>query len=169
MKAVTKEKRRVAYPLVLVFAILALGIVMGGTFYYRHYEWQFRTGVEDQLSAIADLKVSELVQYRKERLGDAATFFKNAAFSGLVRRFLDHPEDTDAQEQLQSWLDKYQTDYQYDRVFLLDAQGVERMSTPVTAAAVSAVVSRRVAEVLRSREITFQDFHRHASDAMLIP
>jgi PAS domain S-box-containing protein len=161
MKAVTKEKRRVAYPLVLVFAILALGIVMGGTFYYRHYEWQFRTGVEDQLSAIADLKVSELVQYRKERLGDAATFFKNAAFSGLVRRFLDHPEDTDAQEQLQSWLDKYQTDYQYDRVFLLDAQGVERMSTPVTAAAVSAVVSRRVAEVLRSREIAFQDFHRN--------
>jgi len=134
---------------------------MGGTFYYRHYEWQFRTGVEDQLSAIADLKVSELVQYRKERLGDAATFFKNAAFSGLVRRFLDHPEDTDAQEQLQSWLDKYQTDYQYDRVFLLDAQGVERMSTPVTAAAVSAVVSRRVAEVLRSREIAFQDFHRN--------
>jgi hypothetical protein len=85
-----------------------------------------------------------------------------------VRRFLDYPEDTEAQEQLRAWLDKYQT-YQYDRVFLLDTQGVERMSTPVTAAPVSAVVSRRVAEVLRSREITFQDFHRHASDAMLIP
>jgi PAS domain S-box-containing protein len=161
MKAVTKEERRVAYPLVLIFVILALGIVVGGTFYYRHYERQFRAGIEDQLSAIADLKVSELAQYRKERLGDAATFFKNGAFSGLVRRFLDHPEDTDAQEQLRTWLDKYQTDYQYDRVFLLDTQGVERMSTPATAAPVSAVVSRRVAEVLQSREIAFQDFHRN--------
>ncbi|MGD0208282.1 MAG: hypothetical protein ABSC89_11800 [Verrucomicrobiota bacterium] len=37
MKAVTKEERRVAYPLVLVFVILTLGIVVGGAFYYyRH-------------------------------------------------------------------------------------------------------------------------------------
>jgi PAS domain S-box-containing protein len=161
MKAVAKEERRVAYPLVLIFAILSLGIVVGGAFYYRYYERQFRAGIAQQLSAIAELKAEELAQYRKERLGDAATFFKNAAFSGLVRRFLDHPEDAEAQEQLRAWLDKYQTYYQYDRVFLLDAQGVERMSTPVTAAPVSAVVSRRIAEVLRSREIAFQDFHRN--------
>ena len=168
MKAVTKEKRRVAYTLVLIFAILTLGIVMGGTFCYRNYERQFCAEAEFQLSAIAELKVDELAEYRKERLGDATTFFQNAAFSGLVRRFLDYPEDTEAQEQLRAWLDKYQT-YQYDRVFLLDTQGVERMSTPVTAAPVSAVVSRRVAEVLRSQKIAFQNFHRHASDAMLIP
>jgi PAS domain S-box-containing protein len=160
MKAVAKEERRVAYPLVLVFAILSLGIVVGGTFYYRNYERQFRTGIESQLSAIAELKADQLAQYRKERLGDAATFFQNAAFSGLVRRFFDHPEDADAQEQLRTWLDKYQTDH-YDRVFLLDTQGVERMSTPVTAAPGSAVVSRLVAEVLQSRKIAFQDFHRN--------
>jgi PAS domain S-box-containing protein len=159
MKAVTKEERRVAYPLVLIFAILSLGIVVGGIIYYRNYEQQFRTEVERQLSAIAELKAGELAQYRKERLGDAATFFQNAAFSGLVRRFFDHPEDADAQEQLQTWLDKYQTDY--DRVFLLDTQGVERMSTPVTAVPDSAVVSRLVAEVLQSRKIAFQDFHRN--------
>jgi len=161
MKAVAKEERRVAYPLVLIFALIAAGIVTSGYFYYQNYEQQFRTEVERQLSAIAELKAGELEQYRKERLGDATTFFKNAAFSGLVRRFLDHPEDAETQEQLRAWLDKYQTYYQYDRVFLLDAQGVERMSTPVTAAPVSAVVSRRIAEVLRSREIAFQDFHRN--------
>jgi hypothetical protein len=169
MKAVTKEERRVAYPLVLIFAILTLGIVMGGTFCYRNYERQFRAEAEFQLSAIAELKVDELAEYRKERLGDAAVFFNNAVFSGLVRRFLDHLEDTEAQEQFWARLDKYQTYYQYDPVFLLDTQGVERISTPVTAALVSAVVSRRVAEVLRSQKIAFQNFHRHASDAMLIP
>ena len=100
MKAVAKEERRVAYPLVLIFAILSLGIVVGGTFYYRHYKQQFRIGIEQQLSAIADLKAGELAQYRRERLWDAATQFNNAAFSRLVRRFLDHPEDTGAQPQL---------------------------------------------------------------------
>jgi hypothetical protein len=103
MKAVTKEKQSVAYPLILIFVILSLGIVAGGAFYYRHYERQFRAEAGRQLSAIAELKVDELAQYRKERLWDAGAFFKNEAFSGLVQRFLDHPENTEAQQQLYVW------------------------------------------------------------------
>ncbi len=161
MKAVTKEERRVAYPFVLIFLVLSLGIAAGGVFYYRHYERQFRAGIEQQLSAIAELKVNELAQYSKERLWDAATFFKNAAFSGVVRRFFDHPEDAEAQEQLRTWLDKYRTGNQNDCIFLLDVQGVERMSIPADAAPVSAVFLRRAGEVLQSREIVFHDFHRN--------
>ena len=68
MSAVAKEERRVVYPLVLIFAILSLGIVVGGTFYHRHYERQFRAAVEHQLVAIAELKAEEPAQYRVERL-----------------------------------------------------------------------------------------------------
>jgi len=164
MKAVTKEERRVAYPLVLIFAILSLGIVVGGTFYYRHYEQQFRTEVEGQLSAVAELKGDELAQYRKERLWDAGAFFKNTAFSGLVRRFLDHPEDAEAQQQLQDWAAKYLATGQYDQACLFDAQGVTRMSVPTGRPAISSVVSRRIPEVLRSGQVTLQDFHRNEHD-----
>ena len=96
MKAVVKEERRVAYPLVLIFALLAAGIVTSCYFYHRNYERHFRAVAGRQLSAIAELKVDELAQYRRERLWDAA-------FSRLVRRFLDHPEDTEAQQQLHVW------------------------------------------------------------------
>jgi hypothetical protein len=36
MEAAKKAQRHVWYPLVLVFASLSLGIVVGGIFYYRH-------------------------------------------------------------------------------------------------------------------------------------
>jgi len=85
----------------LVFALLAAGILAIGCLYYRNYEQNYRAEVERQLSSIADLKVNELVQYRKERLGDANTFSDNPAFSELVRRFLDPPVDEDARRQLQ--------------------------------------------------------------------
>ncbi len=100
MEAVVKEERRVAYPLVPIFALLAAGIVTSGYFYYRNYERHFRAEAESQFSAIAELKADELAQYRKERLWDAGAFFKNPAFSSLVRRFLDHPEVAEAQQQL---------------------------------------------------------------------
>jgi PAS domain S-box-containing protein len=163
-RAVEVADHRAWYPLVLIFAILALGIFGGGIFSYRNYERRFRTGIEQQLSAIAELKVNDLALWRKERLGDASVLFKNASFSGLVRRFLDRPDDAEAQAQLRAWLEKFQAANRYECIFLLDAQGVERMSTAGTAGPVAAVVSRRAGEVLRSREVGFQDFYRNEQD-----
>ena len=173
MKAVTREERRVAYPLVLIFALLAAGILTTGDLYYRHYERQFRADAERQLSAIAELKVNELVQYRKERLWDAATFFKNDAFAGLVQRFLEHPEDAEAQPQIQNWAAKYLATDQYDLICLFDAQGVIRMATPVEPP-ISSFLSQNVPEILRSDRVTFQDFTRTEHDqrvylALLVP
>ena len=56
---------------ILVFVILSAGIVATGYLYYRNYEKHYRTEVDHQLSAIAELKVDELVNWRKERLANA--------------------------------------------------------------------------------------------------
>ena len=56
---------------------MAAGIVTVGYLHYRNYERQYRSEVESQLSAIADLKVSQPVQWRKERLADGGILFKN--------------------------------------------------------------------------------------------
>jgi len=62
--------RRAGRGLMLVFALLAAGIVTVGYLHYRNYERNYRSEAENQLAAIAELKVGELVQYRHERLGD---------------------------------------------------------------------------------------------------
>jgi hypothetical protein len=115
---------------VLVFVALTIGIIATGTFYYRNYERQFRAEAEQQLAAIAELKVSELGQYRRERLADASILSNNSAFTRLVRGFLASPTDADAKQQLQAWLGKYQDQLQYDQVRLLDTQGVTHLSEP---------------------------------------
>ena len=158
----------------LIFVLLAVGIVATGIFYYRNYERQFRTEAEQQLTAIAELKVGELSQWRKERLGDATTLHYNPALTQLVRRFFASPADADAQRQLQVWLGKYQTQGPYDWVFVLDAQGGVRLSLPETAVPVAAVLSARAREVLRSDQPAFQDFYLHELSqrvylALLIP
>ena len=157
-------ERRAEWGLMLIFAILSLGIVVGGAFYYRQYERQFRAAAEHQLAAIAELKVGELAQYRKERMEDAAVFFENTAFSGLVRRFLDHPEDADAQQQIQEWIVKCTATDQYDLGCLFDPQGVIRMSIPAGRPPIASDVSQHIPEVLRLNRVSFQDFHRNEHD-----
>jgi hypothetical protein len=120
--------------------------------------------VERQLSAIADLKVGELVQWRQERLADGSILFQNASISDLVRRFLEEPEDADAQRQLQNWFGKFEAHYQYDQVRLLDTHGVTRLSLPAGLPDVSTIVAKGVSNALQSGQVTLQDFSPSEKD-----
>lgn len=120
------------------------------------------------------MKVSELEQYRKERFGDAAILIGNPAFSNLVRRFLDQPNDASAKEQLLIWLAKYQDHYDYSGVLLLDTTGTVRMSLPAVPVPNDAANARLVSEVLATGEVALQDLFRSEQDqriycSLLIP
>ncbi len=174
MKIPGGQGHRISAVLLLIFALLAAGIVTTGYLYYRNYERQYRLGVEQQLSAIAELKASELVQWRKERLGDGAVFFNNESFSGLVRRYLETPTDPEAKAWLRTWLRQVQRAEEYDRIFLLDIRAVRRISVPDTPEPVAPHLAQDVPKILHSGRIAFLDFHRDAPDrpihlAVLVP
>ena len=164
MKTQDKAQLQAGYVFLLIFFVLTVGIAAAGFFYYRNYEKHYRGGVEQQLSAVAALKVDELVGWRSERRADAAVFFKNASFSGLVRQFFEKPNNPAARDQLRTWLSHVQESYGYDRVFLLDTHGVERISVPDTPEPVAAHLLEQAPDILRSGRITFVDFHRDAPD-----
>jgi len=148
----------------LILAALAGGILTAGWLYYHYYKANFRAEAEHQLEAIADLKVAELVQWRRERRDDAALLCNNEAVSTWVRRWLANPEDGDALRPLQLWLGRFQQHGDVDAVRLLDARGLTRLAIPAGLPPVSAGISRRVPEVLRAGRVDFYDFHRNEYD-----
>ena len=154
---------RAGLALLAGFLLLLAGLLAGGWWYYRNFEHDFRAEAGHRLTAIAALKVGELVQYRKERLEDAYMFYDNFAFSRLVSRFLG-TDEAEARHQLQVWLSKYAAHFQYDRAILLDAQGVVRLSEPESPEPVSAVGRARAAECLRTGQALILDFFRNDSN-----
>jgi PAS domain S-box-containing protein len=146
--------------LLLIFVILAAGIIAAGSFYYGSQRQRHRVMVEHSLAAIADLKVGEISLWRKERWGDAGILFGNSAFSALVRRYLERPDDLNLQGELQAWISHFQANSQYDMVALLDVQGGQRVSFPDTKQPICSAVRQKVPEVLRSGQVTFADFYR---------
>ncbi len=158
------DGRSTALPFTLIFTLLAAGFVTVGYLYYRNYERNYRSEAEHELSAITELKVSELTRWRKERMADAGIFLKNPSFSALVRRFFAQPADADAQRQILDWLGKFPPFHGYDQFRLMDAQGVTRLSVPGGLNPASSDSLRMAAEVLRSGQIGFHDFYRHERD-----
>ena len=150
--------------LLLLFLLVATGIVAAGYLYARAFEARYRGEVERSLSSVAELKVGELVQYRRERLGDALMFARNALFSEAVERLLAQPEDLHARALVTDWLATLQEHYQYDRVSLVDGAGEERIALPVDSVEVSAAVRQQTAETLRTQRLATVDFYRNEHD-----
>jgi PAS domain S-box-containing protein len=149
--------------LIVIFVILAGGILVSGHLYFRHLEEKYRLESERTLSAIADLKVAELLLWRKERLGDGAVIHGNSAFSNLVGRHFADPGERKAEMELRGWISKLHSAYLYDTVFLLDTRNRLRISSPPAPAAVDSTVADYAAQALRTGEVTFVDFHRHGN------
>ena len=150
--------------LIPVFLVLVVGIVSAGVFYYRGHAKSFRAEVERQLSAIADLKGGQLVHWREDRLGDAAVFYDNANFTGLVERYLRSPSDEDARVRLETWMRHLTESYRYDRISLYDAAGIGRLEIPPASMPVQGLPAEWTSEVVHSGDVTFRDFYRDELD-----
>jgi PAS domain S-box-containing protein len=163
MKHYDNKAKRMLVVYVFIFFLMVMGIASSGYLSYRNFEQDFRHQVEHQISAIAVLKVNELVNWRKERLGDAGILYNNPVFSAFVQRYFENSDDIEAQEQLLAWLGHYQFYDQYDRVRLLDAAGTERLSIPTTPDSFDSHLMQNANVCLRSGKVTFLDFYRDMS------
>ena len=168
-----KEKRTL-FIFILIFILLVIGIAVSAYLSYRNFEHQFRLQTEHQLSAIAKLKVSELVNWRRERLSDAEMLRQNPVFASLTQAYFEDPQDVLIQSQVQVWLNSYQIYTDYDRIQLLDTKGQTRFSSSTGLPPVSSMIASRIPEVLQSKQVTMVDFYQQDNDrkirlSILIP
>ncbi|GAB4500942.1 MAG: hypothetical protein Fur0035_04820 [Anaerolineales bacterium] len=146
--------------LLTIFLLFVAGLAAASIFTYLNYEQNLREEVDEQLAAVAALKVTQLENWRAERLADARLFYQNPNFSTLAAAFLQSPSDAAARAALTLWLEKLQADPQYARVSLLDSAGRERLSIPAQNGAPDEHMVQETRLALASGELKFLDFHR---------
>lgn len=150
---------RSLHALVVLFVLLAAGVVTGGFVAYRNYEEDYRTQVQHQLAAIADLKVDQLEDWRNERMVDGKFFYRNAIFSELVKRYVTNRSDSVARKGLLAWMEQIQKAYGYDLISLLDARFNKMLIFPQRIERDQSFIGKEAAIAVRSGEMAFQDFY----------
>jgi PAS domain S-box-containing protein len=146
--------------LFIVFLAVALGILTAGNLYYRQFQQRQRLEAERQLSAIADLKMSELVNWRKERLGDGEVLRGNPAFTGLIKRYVTDGGDRGAERELKGWLARIKSSYDYDRLAIVDNRCNLRLSVPANKEPLHTCTLDFATRVVRDGKTAIADFHR---------
>jgi hypothetical protein len=105
----------------VVFLVLAAGIVFAAYRTYFQGERVFREAFHKQLNDITALKVNQITAWQAERKGDALVAMSSAAMMPELERALG--PSPDAQANALRWMEGIRQSYRYVSLELVDAAG----------------------------------------------
>jgi PAS domain S-box-containing protein len=152
--------RTLPWHLIVIFLLLGIGIGTSGYFYYKNQKEHIRRYAEKELSAIADLKVNQIVNWRKERLGNATTVFRSPFVASGIHNWLKNPSDPTLRQGILNWMMSFRKTYDYESVILLDSKGNLRLSVSERKTLDCSHIQNQVAEALRTKKVILTDLHK---------
>ncbi|MBM4141108.1 MAG: PAS domain S-box protein [Nitrospira sp.] len=145
---------------VLVFFFLSIVIGTAGYIYHENQQSHIKQEIQKELSAIADLKVVQIENWRKERLEDAAMISKNPFIAYNVEQFLKNPLSTGVKKELLEWMVTFKKHHQYKSAFLLDPKGTVRLSVTDVKEVIEPYIKELAAEAMRKKKEIFSDLYQ---------
>lgn len=151
---------RAFYTFFLLFLFLAAGILTTGYLYFRAHEKQYSMRTEQELSAIKELKVSQIVNWREERVNDVRILSENQAIIRNISRFMENERDhklKDETLELMSDLVKY---YSYEWAMLFNAEGRLMLLAGEKPDHIENSVKGYIADAMKKKKVGFIDLHK---------
>lgn len=103
MKKINLQK----FPLIyfLIFVLLIVSTIIFSIYYFNIYDKKHKEEINKQLTAITELKVNEIVQWRNERINDAKLFYNNKRIQSLIQNFLTDTNDIQTIDYIEKMFD----------------------------------------------------------------
>jgi signal transduction histidine kinase len=148
--------------LFVIFLVLSAGIIASGTLYYAHQKQSIKKDKQEELNAIAELKINQLTAWRNERIADTMSAYSNTMLRRSLTLFLKGNTSIELRKDITSWLESQHANYKYSEVSVFSADERHRLSVPETYVPLCPLVKNIISKGLSPGKITFIDFYRCA-------
>ncbi|PKN51909.1 MAG: hypothetical protein CVU55_09150 [Deltaproteobacteria bacterium HGW-Deltaproteobacteria-13] len=155
-----EKNRKALFIAVIVFIAAAILIIILGHFSYQGQKKYIKNAAKQQLAAIADLKVREIENWRRERIGDANVIRYNAGFTSSVYQYFNDSSAAAAQGRILSLLAATQESYQYKNILLLDKNKKVKLALKKYDSDYGEIHSDVINEAAGRKEIVLSDFYK---------
>lgn len=140
-----------------------LALMGGGFWFYVYQERDLRQASEANLRVAAQLKVNQIVDWRSEKLRDAAAIMQSSFLGEAVERWFANLE-AELAEKIVSRFRAIQELFHYRDVMLVDRDGKVRLSLTKNVGSLHADAARSLTEALRQRMPVLTDLHSGPDD-----
>lgn len=119
---------------------------------------------KNELSTIADLKTSQLVQWRKERFAEAASIRANAMMTHRINSYLKGTEREEVRREVSRWMANLVDLGEYEKAALFTPDGDVIASTTPISRPLTSHYLKMLSVAAEEHEIVLSDFHSAGSD-----
>lgn len=140
------------------FAILMLLVSIFGYGYFLHHRQITINEKSEELSAVSDLKASQISQWRKDCLNNAALTYSNKLISHRINDYLKGIDTSVTMDEMHTWLETIQKSGGYHHVSLYKPDGEKILSVPANGQPDSSD-REQIITAAATQKLVFNDFH----------
>ena len=150
---------KVPLQLLIIFLLLSLGVGIAGYLYYKNQLINFKKDKQENISAIADLKVNQIVEWRRERIGDASIVQDNPLIAPSIQQYLNNPDAPKIKEDIIALMTSMKNKYGYESVLLLDSQGDLKQSVSIGNEVIGNTAKLLISEAIHTQKVFLSDIY----------
>lgn len=144
-------------PFALGAVLIATALVVAGFSYYRRLESALERSTREQLAAVASLRATEVADWRRERLADAAFFFEAEFVAQHVQSLFTDPDPARAVAETLGWLELLKAGNRYEEVLIIDRNLQPRLGLPTTPRALDPATRASVQRAFEANRVLMTD------------
>jgi signal transduction histidine kinase len=162
--------KQIYWSLVLVFFLFSMAVTVAGYLLFEGHKKSLKQEKWDQLGAIADLKVSQMVNWRKERVEDGAIIFESPFIAPRIEQWFKDSRTVGVKEEILRWMASLQSPRQvqsFEAAVLLDAEGKVRLSVPEGDRILDPFSKTLVLQTAREKRVILSDLYRDETSGFI--
>ncbi|MFH0812633.1 MAG: GAF domain-containing protein, partial [Pseudomonadota bacterium] len=154
------QKFTISLNLLLIFAFSSLAFVIGGYFYYQDLKVRIIYEKQDELSAIAELKVNKINSWLKDHIEYANSIKNNPLITADLKEFFEDPSSKSNRGRLLAWMKSRLNILSLQNICLLDSNGYFRLSLDPRQQSSPLHAKHQIEEAMASKSVVFSDFYK---------
>ncbi|MGC1391846.1 MAG: PAS domain S-box protein [Bacteroidales bacterium] len=152
-------KKTFSWKMVVIFILFSAAIILMGTYYSNSQRKRIFKEQENNLSAIASLKISQIENWHKERLGDATVISHEKPIIISIEHFFSG-EDIAKKTELYDWMKSVRNEYDYSNVLIADTSLKVRLSVNPSDSVFGKAIKMEMKSAIQEHKVTMTDLHR---------
>jgi len=152
--------RPIPWFLITVFVLIVIGTLITGFLFYQAQQKHIKSEAQNYLAAIADLKASQIAQWRHERIADGELLRNNLPLLRTIEAFLKSSDKPNRKQELLTVMKSFQIKAGYESSILFDVKGNVRLAVSPYGDSVGTQAHSLFKEVLRRKKVILSDLHK---------
>ena len=143
----------------LVIQVMVI-IIAGGFYFYNYEKTVIRLEKYGELKAISELKINQLEQWLKERMGDAEVAARSPFFSKAVESWMKNPADKKVITDITDRLRVTKSSYNYEDIILASVNGKLMLSLTDSLKEIDASTARFIKTAVSKKSLQLSYLYR---------